>query len=296
MADGTPARLGLNPTETEVYNKMTARERTTFNAQADDNAKTIFIRVLVERDRAWRERSDISQKLIYACLYVTALVALALLGLTKFKNNEETLKYFSLALNSMIFITEIIMLFNKLRWNNIVWYNNILICILIVLGLLLSILLPIFIKILPATISVFFTKVAVIFTLASKIADYESDKWAGMENQKSSVNTKATTVDEINIGPIGNTQSREESKSNVIIQDSPLFQSSRTLALTNMMSKRRMEGVENIGTQQMGSQLRCVKCSENLSLYLPPLGFLRTFSHPPPKPLKPLSARELAGI
>ncbi|UZO21941.1 uncharacterized protein OCT59_014322 [Rhizophagus irregularis] len=139
-----------------------------------------------------------------------------------------------------------------------------------------------------------------------------------MENQKSSVNTKATTVDEINIGPIGNTQSREESsiseserpslvryrnlrynilkslddktnieiteifstivnypigqlpESNVIIQDSPLFQSSRTLALTNMMSKRRMEGVENIGTQQMGSQLRCVKCSENLSLYLPP--------------------------
>ncbi|CAB4418928.1 unnamed protein product [Rhizophagus irregularis] len=57
MADGTPARLGLNPTETEVYNKMTARERTTFNAQPDDNAKTIFIRVLVERDRAWRERS-----------------------------------------------------------------------------------------------------------------------------------------------------------------------------------------------------------------------------------------------
>ncbi|CAB4418927.1 unnamed protein product [Rhizophagus irregularis] len=164
MADGTPARLGLNPTETEVYNKMTARERTTFNAQPDDNAKTIFIRVLVERDRAWRERSDISQKLIYACLYVTALVALALLGLTKFKNNEDTLKYFSLALNSMIFITEIIMLFNKLRWNNIVWYNNILICILIVVGLLLSILLPIFIKILPATISVFFTKVAVIFS------------------------------------------------------------------------------------------------------------------------------------
>src|SRR3954451_24770662 len=89
---------------------------------------------------------------------------LALLGSTKFKNNEETLKYFSLALNSMIFITEVIMLFNKLRWNNIVWYNNIPICILIVLGILLSILLPLFIKILPATISVFFTKVAVIFS------------------------------------------------------------------------------------------------------------------------------------
>ncbi|PKY24600.1 hypothetical protein RhiirB3_439221 [Rhizophagus irregularis] len=164
MADGTPARLGLNPTETEVYNKMTARERTTFNAQADDNAKTIFIRVLVERDRAWRERSDISQKLIYCGLYVSALIVLAVLGSTKFKNNEETLKYFSLALNSMIFITEIIMLFNKLRWNNIVWYNNIIICILIVVGVLLSILLPLFIEILPATISIFFTKVAVIFS------------------------------------------------------------------------------------------------------------------------------------
>ncbi|PKY50548.1 hypothetical protein RhiirA4_546031 [Rhizophagus irregularis] len=54
---------------------------------------------------------------------------------------------------------------------------------------------------------------------------------------------------------------------------SPLSQSSRTSALTNTMSERfiltsppmRMEGVENIGTQQMGSQLRCVKCSEDLS-------------------------------
>jgi hypothetical protein len=32
-----------------------------------------------------------------------------------------------------------------------------------------------------------------------------------MENQDSSVNTEATTVDEINIGPIGNMQSREKS-------------------------------------------------------------------------------------
>src|SRR5581483_2842561 len=63
-------------------------------------------------------------------------------------------------------------------------------------------------------------------------------------------------------------------ESNIIIQDSPLFQSSRTLALTNMMSERfiltspsiYIEGVENIGIQQMESQLRCVKCSENLSL------------------------------
>ncbi|RGB40467.1 hypothetical protein C1646_753311 [Rhizophagus diaphanus] len=80
-------------------------------------------------------------------------------------------------------------------------------------------------------------------------------------------------------------------ESNVIIQDSPLSQSSGTSALTNTMSERfiltsppmRMEG--NIGIQQMGSQLRCVKCSEDLSSCLPPLGFLRTFPHPPPKPL-----------
>ena len=93
-----------------------------------------------------------------------SLIVLTLLDSTKFKNDEETLKYFSLALNSLIFITEIVMLLNKMRWNNIVWYYIIIICILIVVGILLSVLLPIFIKILPATISVFFTKVAVIFS------------------------------------------------------------------------------------------------------------------------------------
>ncbi|GBB92204.1 hypothetical protein RclHR1_19820002 [Rhizophagus clarus] len=69
---------------------------------------------------------------------------------------------------------------------------------------------------------------------------------------------------------------------NVTIQDSPLSQSSGTLTLTNMMSEgfiltslsMRMEGVEHIGIQQMRSQLRCVKCSEDLSSCLPPLGFL----------------------
>ncbi|CAB4480796.1 unnamed protein product [Rhizophagus irregularis] len=88
---------------------------------------------------------------------------------------------------------------------------------------------------------------------------------------------------------------------NVIIQDSPLSQSSRTSALTSTMSERFiltsspmcMEGVENIGTQQMGSQLRCVKCSEDLSLYLPPLGFLQTFPRPPPKPLVYLTCKHI---
>ncbi|GBB94429.1 hypothetical protein RclHR1_23520004 [Rhizophagus clarus] len=90
-------------------------------------------------------------------------------------------------------------------------------------------------------------------------------------------------------------------ESNVTIQDSPLSQSSGTLTLTNMMSKRfiqtsplmRIEGVENIGIQQMRSQLRCVKCSEDLSLCLPPLGFLRTFPHPPPKPLVYLTCKHI---
>ncbi|CAG8756558.1 83_t:CDS:2, partial [Rhizophagus irregularis] len=74
-----------------------------------------------------------------------------------------------------------------------------------------------------------------------------------MENQDSSVNTEATTVDEINIGPIGNTQT----------------------------------------TQQVKSALRCAKCSEDLSSSLPPLrsastaGFLRIAPQPqgPSKPL-----------
>ncbi|PKC14470.1 hypothetical protein RhiirA5_495341 [Rhizophagus irregularis] len=55
--DGTPARLGLNPVETEVYNNMIARERITFNALPDDNARIGYVRALVDRDRTWRERS-----------------------------------------------------------------------------------------------------------------------------------------------------------------------------------------------------------------------------------------------
>ncbi|PKY29463.1 hypothetical protein RhiirB3_530512 [Rhizophagus irregularis] len=172
-----------------------------------------------------------------------------------------------------------------------------------------------------------------------------------MENQKSSVNTKATTVDEINIGPIGNTNLDDKTVSDIDFPElepcsecnndiltfpfrefiqlccghifhrlcaekklmlnvpnpcpfpdySPLSQSSRTSALTSTMSERFiltsspmcMEGVENIGTQQMGSQLRCVKCSEDLSLYLPPLGFLQTFPRPPPKPLVYLTCKHI---
>ncbi|PKK61377.1 hypothetical protein RhiirC2_718465 [Rhizophagus irregularis] len=54
-----------------------------------------------------------------------------------------------------------------------------------------------------------------------------------------------------------------------------------------------MEGIENIGIQQMESQLRCIKYSEDLSLYFPPLGFLQTFSHPPLKPLVHLTCKHI---
>ncbi|CAB4429396.1 unnamed protein product [Rhizophagus irregularis] len=88
---------------------------------------------------------------------------------------------------------------------------------------------------------------------------------------------------------------------NVIIQNPLLSQSSETLALTNMISKRfiltsppmYMEGIENIEIQQMGSQLRCVKCFVDLSSYLPPLGFLRTFPYPPPKLLVYLTYKHI---
>ncbi|CAB5121324.1 unnamed protein product [Rhizophagus irregularis] len=83
--DGTPARLGLNPVETEVYNNMIARERITFNALPDDNARIGYVRALVDRDRTWRERS-----------------------------------LFRLFCRFLTYPFQIIMLFNKLRWNNIV--------------------------------------------------------------------------------------------------------------------------------------------------------------------------------
>ncbi|CAG8723309.1 18218_t:CDS:2, partial [Gigaspora rosea] len=63
---------------------------------------------------------------------------------------------------------------------------------------------------------------------------------------------------------------------------SPLM--SKTFALSS--PPVRMEGIEGTATQQVKSNLRCAKCSEDLSSCLPPIGFLR-FS-PPQGPLKPL--------
>lgn len=48
---------------------------------------------------------------------------------------------------------------------------------------------------------------------------------------------------------------------------------------------------KNTEIQQTKSYLRCIKCSENLSLCLPPLGFFQTFPHPPLKPLVYLTCK-----
>ncbi|CAG8841873.1 19246_t:CDS:2, partial [Gigaspora margarita] len=65
--DDIPAQLGLNPDETKAYHSMNARERFDFNALPDNNAKIIYVRTMVSRDRTWRERSDVlfSDKIDY---------------------------------------------------------------------------------------------------------------------------------------------------------------------------------------------------------------------------------------
>ncbi|KAF0534781.1 hypothetical protein F8M41_009835 [Gigaspora margarita] len=87
---GIPVQLGLNRDETKAYNNMTAPETFVFNALPDNNAKIVYVRALVDRDRNWRESSDINQKLIYCTLYVTSLIVLALLDLTIFKTMEKS--------------------------------------------------------------------------------------------------------------------------------------------------------------------------------------------------------------
>jgi hypothetical protein len=73
--------------------------------------------------------------------------------------------------------------------------------------------------------------------------------------------------------------------SNLPIPDSKVTsQSAGISSLSNLMGTFvlslpaiQMGGIESTATQQLRSTLRCAKCSENLSLYLPPLGFLRIF-------------------
>ncbi|KAF0534780.1 hypothetical protein F8M41_009835 [Gigaspora margarita] len=54
---GIPVQLGLNRDETKAYNNMTAPETFVFNALPDNNAKIVYVRALVDRDRNWRESS-----------------------------------------------------------------------------------------------------------------------------------------------------------------------------------------------------------------------------------------------
>ncbi|CAG8729405.1 2351_t:CDS:1, partial [Dentiscutata heterogama] len=49
----------------------------------------------------------------------------------------------------------------------------------------------------------------------------------------------------------------------------------------------QMERIKDTATQQVKSNLRCAKCSEDLSSYLPPIGFLQ-FSPQLQGPSKPL--------
>ncbi|RGB25367.1 hypothetical protein C1646_771822 [Rhizophagus diaphanus] len=110
-------------------------------------------------------------------------------------------------------------------------------------------------------------------TLASKIADHESDdKWAGIENQKSSVNTEATTVDEINIGPIGNTQSRE--KSSISESERPSFVNLKNLGY-NILKNLDDETVGDIEFPELDScpsqgvlipHFACPGCGKNVDI------------------------------
>lgn len=85
------------------------------------------------------------------------------------------------------------------------------------------------------------------------------------------------------------------------MQDSPSSQSSGISSLTNMMNRNfvlssppiKIGGNENTATQQVGSHLRCAKCFEDLSSYLPSLGFLRYYSQSPLKPLVYLTCKHV---
>ncbi|CAB4381312.1 unnamed protein product [Rhizophagus irregularis] len=86
----------------------------------------------------------------------------------------------------------------------------------------------------------------------------ESYKWAGMENQDSSVNTEATTVDEINIGPIGNTQSRE--KSSIPESERPSLVNLRNLGY-NILKSLEDKTVRDIDFPELGS---CSECGNDI--------------------------------
>ncbi|GBC19226.2 hypothetical protein GLOIN_2v1734374 [Rhizophagus irregularis DAOM 181602=DAOM 197198] len=79
-----------------------------------------------------------------------------------------------------------------------------------------------------------------------------------MENQDSSVNTEATTVDEINIGPIGNTQSRE--KSSIPESERPSLVNLRNLGY-NILKSLEDKTVRDIDFPELGS---CSECGNDI--------------------------------
>ncbi|RGB28531.1 hypothetical protein C1646_767719 [Rhizophagus diaphanus] len=88
--------------------------------------------------------------------------------------------------------------------------------------------------------------------------DHESDKWAGIENQESSVNTEVTTVDKINIGLIGNTQSRE--KSSILESERPSLVNLKNLGY-NILKSLNDETVGDIDFPELDS---CSECGNDI--------------------------------
>src|SRR5581483_7117408 len=71
-----------------------------------------------------------------------------------------------------------------------------------------------------------------------------------MENQESSVNMEANTVDEINIGPIGNTQSRK--KSSISESERPSLVNLKNLGY-NILKNLNDETIGDIDFPELGS-------------------------------------------
>ncbi|RGB24003.1 hypothetical protein C1646_773698 [Rhizophagus diaphanus] len=99
--------------------------------------------------------------------------------------------------------------------------------------------------------------------LASKIANHENnDKWAGIKNQESSVNTEVTTVDKINISPIGNTQSKEKSS---ISKSKRLFHVNFKNLGYNILKSLDDKTVKNIEFSELDS---CSECGNDILMSL----------------------------
>src|SRR3954464_12044386 len=88
-----------------------------------------------------------------------------------------------------------------------------------------------------------------------------------MENQESSVNMETTAVDEINIGPINNTQSRK--KSSISESERPSFINLKNLGY-NFLKSLDDKAVEDIDFPELDS---CFECG-NIILMFPLKVFL----------------------